>query len=347
MHAIEHVLVVFLDGVGLGDDDPAVNPLARADTPALHNLLDGRRLIRTNGGTSSAQASLVALDAQLGVPGLPQSGTGQTTLLTGINAPALLGRHDGPYPNRQLRDLLANGNLFRHLLTSGRPVAFANAYSDGFLSRIARGTQRLSANARAALLAGLKLRGPDDLRNGRAVSSLLTNDYFRQQGYDVPDVSPETAGIHLAHLTHDHALTYFEFWFTDVAGHRRSRELALHILIQLDRFIAGALSALDVSRCLVLIVSDHGNFEDLRTARHTQNPALALAVGACHRAVASRLRDLTDVTPTLLAALHGGEPAHTGFLGGETRDVAPGCPKGVLRQDREPSSQDPGGCVEP
>jgi 2,3-bisphosphoglycerate-independent phosphoglycerate mutase len=319
MREIERALVIFLDGVGLGDDDPTFNPLAQADAPAMLRLLDGRRLVRANSGFGSAQASLVALDAQLGVPGLPQSGTGQTTLLTGINAAALLGQHDGPYPNRQLRDLLANGNLFRHLLTSGHAVAFANAYTDHFLSRIPRGTQRLSANARAALLAGLKLRGPDDLRNGRAVSSLLTNDYFRQQGYDVPDVSPEMAGVHLGHLASDHTLTYFEFWFTDVAGHRRNRELALHILIQLDRFIAGALSALDLSRCLVLVVSDHGNFEDLRTARHTQNPALALAVGACHNALASRLADLTDVTPTLLAALHGGVPEGPGFLGEETR----------------------------
>jgi bisphosphoglycerate-independent phosphoglycerate mutase (AlkP superfamily) len=76
---------------------------------------------------------------------------------------------------------------------------------------------------------------------------------------------------------------------------------------------AGTLSALDVSRCLVLIVSDDGNLEDLRTAGHTQNPALALVLGADHSAVASRLGDLTDVTPTLLAALHRDMPARPGL----------------------------------
>ena len=305
MVGIERALVLFLDGVGLGDDESDANPLAQAALPCLSNLLDRRRLVRANSGAEGSQASLVALDAQLGVPGLPQSGTGQTTLLTGINAPALLGRHDGPYPNRLLHDLLANGNLFRQLLSSGHPVAFANAYTDRFLSRTQRGTQRLSANARAALLAGLRLRGPVDLAMGRAVSALLTNDYFRQQGYDVPAVSPQQAGLHLAHLAGDHTLTYFEFWFTDVAGHRQDLALSLHILMQLDQFIAGVLSALDTSRSLLLLVSDHGNFEDLRTSRHTLNPALALPIGAEHRAMAARLHDLTDVTPALLAALTG------------------------------------------
>jgi 2,3-bisphosphoglycerate-independent phosphoglycerate mutase len=302
---IERVLIVFLDGVGLGDDNPDVNPLARADMPTLRALLDGHRLVRVNDGARSSQASLVALDARLGVPGLPQSGTGQTTLLTGVNAPALLGRHDGPYPNPQLCNLLSNGSLFRRLRSAGRPVAFANAYTDRFLNRVRRGTQRLSANARAALLAGLKLRGPTELKDGRAVSGLFTNEYFRQQGHDVPEVSSEHAGRQLARLSDDYVLTYFEFWFTDVAGHRQNRELSLNILSQLDQFVVGALSALDMSRSQLLLISDHGNFEDLRTPRHTLNPALSLLVGAGHEQIAAHLHDLTHVTPTLLSALNG------------------------------------------
>jgi 2,3-bisphosphoglycerate-independent phosphoglycerate mutase len=302
---IEQVLIVFLDGVGLGDDDPEVNPLAGANMPTLHALLDGHRLARVNDGVRGSRASLVALDAQMGVPGLPQSATGQTTLLTGINAPALLGKHDGPYPNPQLCDVLSNASLFRQLRSAGQPVAFANAYTERFLSRVTRGTQRLSANARAALTAGLELRGPAELRAGRAVSGLFTNEYFRQQGHDVPEVSPEQAGRHLAQLAEDHVLTYFEFWLTDVAGHRQNRDLSLRILSHLDQFIAGALSVLDMSRSLLALISDHGNFEDLRTSRHTLNPALSLLAGAGHKQTASSLRDLTDVAPALLCALSG------------------------------------------
>jgi 2,3-bisphosphoglycerate-independent phosphoglycerate mutase len=302
---IERVLVLFLDGVGLGEADPEINPFVQAPVPAIQSLLDGRRLVHAHAGFSTHHATLVPLDAQLGVPGLPQSGTGQTTILTGINAPALLGRHYGPYPNQPLRDLLSNGNLFRQVLASGKPVAFANAYPDRFLNRLGRGKERLSANTRAALLAGLKLRGPSDLQAGRAVSALLTNEYWQQGGYDVPELSAAGAGAQLARLTDDHALTYFEFWYSDVAGHRQDQELALYVLHMLDEFIGGILDTLDLSRSLLLILSDHGNFEDLSTPKHTHNPAIGLLAGAGHAAVASRLHTLQDVTPTLREILTG------------------------------------------
>jgi 2,3-bisphosphoglycerate-independent phosphoglycerate mutase len=300
---IERLLILFLDGVGLGDDDPEANPFMHADLPALRSLLGGQRLVRANGGLSTRHATLLPLDAQLGIPGLPQSGTGQTTILTGVNAPALLGRHYGPYPNQPLRDLLDNGSLFRQLRMAGQPVAFANAYPDRFLDRLGRGTERLSANTRAALLAGLKLRGPVDLKAGRAVSALLTNEYWRNWGYDMPELSAGDAGAQLARLTDDHALTYFEFWYTDVAGHRQDRDLSLYVLHMLDEFIGGAVEALDLSRSLLMVVSDHGNFEDWRTPKHTHNPALTLLVGAGHRTMASCLQSLQDVTPSLRAVL--------------------------------------------
>jgi len=304
---IERVVTLFLDGVGLGEDDPQVNPFAGARLPVLQALLDGARLTRANAGLSTRSASLVALDAQLGVSGVPQSGTGQTTLLTGLNAAALLGYHDGPYPHPSLHPMLRRGSLFRRLLAVRRPAAFANAYTEPFLSRVRRGTQRLSANARAALLAGLKLRGAAELSAGRAVSALLTNDYFRRSGYMVPEVSPAAAGAQLAQLSGDHDLTFFEFWHTDVAGHRQDWQLALDVLATLDEFIGGLMTALNMERCLVLIVGDHGNLEDLRTSKHTLNPALGLLVGSEHRQLAERLHSLADVTPAVLSALGAGQ----------------------------------------
>jgi hypothetical protein len=289
--------------VGLGDDDPGHNPLAEIDLPTVSSLLGGHRPVRASAGATTEYATLLGLDACLGVPGLPQSGTGQTTLLTGVNAARRLGRHDGPYPGEELRTLLSNGNLFSALRHDGHAVAYANAYTDRFLNRITRGTQRLSANTRAALLAGLTLRGPSELGTGQAVSSLFTNTYFRQHGYRVPDVTPHQAGRQLAGLAADHALTFFEFWLTDVAGHRQNRPLAREILVHLDDFLAGALDALDLTSSLLLVISDHGNFEDMRTSRHTLNPALTLAVGAGHAAVAARMSDLTHLTPVILETL--------------------------------------------
>ena len=88
--APRRVIFLFLDGVGLGNDDPDTNPLARAHLPTLHDLLDGAPLTAASGQVSTTQATLTPLDARLGVPGRPQSATGQAALLTGRNAPQLV-----------------------------------------------------------------------------------------------------------------------------------------------------------------------------------------------------------------------------------------------------------------
>jgi len=41
------VLLLFLDGVGLGEDDPDTNPFARAEMPVLTGLLGGRACFGT------------------------------------------------------------------------------------------------------------------------------------------------------------------------------------------------------------------------------------------------------------------------------------------------------------
>jgi len=296
---VERIILLFLDGVGLGEEDAGANPFVRHSTPFLRRLLGGP-LVRSMAGADDGDATLRGLDAALGVPGLPQSATGQTTILTGQNAPARLGRHYGPYPNPPLKAMLAD-TLFTRLLARRRPVAYAGAYPDRFLNRLGRGTERLSANTRAALLAGLKLRGLADLQAGRALSAMLTNAYWRRWGYEVPLLSPAQAGEQLVRLSRDHALTYFEIWHTDVIGHRQDMAAAADLLAMLDDFLAGIVGAMDAAT-LLLVISDHGNLEDLSTRRHTRNPALCLAIGAEHRRAAP-LASLTDIAPFVLNLL--------------------------------------------
>src|SRR5690606_6906928 len=109
--AVRRVLFVFLDGVGLGPADPAVNALAAARLPTLEALLGGRRPTIDAAGLSTREATLVGLDAVLGVDGLPQSGTGQAALLTGENAPARFGRHYGPWVPTMLRPLVESESI--------------------------------------------------------------------------------------------------------------------------------------------------------------------------------------------------------------------------------------------
>ena len=49
---------------------------------------------------------LVPTDPRLGIDGRPQSASGQTTILTGINAPGLLGYHKQGFPNAAMREII-------------------------------------------------------------------------------------------------------------------------------------------------------------------------------------------------------------------------------------------------
>jgi hypothetical protein len=73
-----HVLVVFLDGVGLGQDNPAINPFAAARMPALSAALGDRPLLV---GSASCRAGRHSCRSTLpGMPGDPQPASGQAAL---------------------------------------------------------------------------------------------------------------------------------------------------------------------------------------------------------------------------------------------------------------------------
>lgn len=290
------LLWIFIDGVGWGVDDAAVNPFARSTLPHLEGLAGGRLVA---GGALPPGA--FALDACLDVPGLPASGSGQVSLLTGVNAAALLGEHRGPYPGGDLHPLLAARSLPALARRAGARVAFANAFPDRYLSRIAQGRARLAAFSRSALLAGLPLRGQDDLAAGRAVSANFSNRSWPADPARaaLPDVDAAEGGRRLAALALDHDLTIFEHWATDWAGHHPDRWPPDAVLAELDAFLGGVLEVWPVEATLV-IASDHGNLEDLSTGRHTRNPALCLWRGIAPR---PRLHSLIDLAPAMLAAM--------------------------------------------
>src|SRR5258707_10277519 len=107
-----HILFLFLDGIGLGENDPEKNPFARAKTPYLQSLLGNQLLVRETAPYEGKRVSLLGVDPNLGVKGLPQSATGQSVLLTGINIPAELGYHYGPKPNPEVAHYLDGPTLF-------------------------------------------------------------------------------------------------------------------------------------------------------------------------------------------------------------------------------------------
>ena len=302
-----HLLFLFMDGIGLGADDPLSNPFARADLPNLHSLLDGRRLLNQSAPFTGKRASLLALDACLGVDGPPQSATGQAVLLTGTNVPAALGYHYGPKPNPPVAEFLRNGNLFNRLLQAGRRVGSINAYPPPYFAAIDSGRRNYSAIPLALASAGIPLKTMADLYAGRAMSVDFTGHGWRTRlGLpDTPVLEPHQAGQQLARLAWENDLSFFEYWMSDYAGHGQDMAQACELLETIDAVLGGLLESWRDEDSLLLITSDHGNLEDLSTRRHTLNPAPALLVGApeIRTAFAQGLKDLTDVTPAILRLL--------------------------------------------
>ena len=295
------ILLLFLDGVGLGEADPATNPFARVATPALHGLLGGPLTAR--GIVERPGVLLIPTDATLGVPGLPQSATGQTSLLTGVNAPALEGRHVTAYPTAALRALLVDQSVFARLRQNGRQVALANAYTSEYFAAVAARRLRMAAVTFAAQSAGVRLRSVDDLRDGRAVFHDLTNDRLRQWGYDLPELTPRESGRRLGQIATGAEFTFFEFFLTDLAAHGRIPLPVDAVVAMVDDLVAGVLDAVDGTATIV-ITSDHGNLEDGRSTAHTINPVPTIAIGPGRDAFRA-VRSLIDIAPAILVLLDG------------------------------------------
>ena len=297
--AYHRVALLFVDGVGLGEDAPT-NPLATEPTPGLQRLVGGR-LLRGCEGTSPGRV-VAALDACLGISGLPQSATGQTALFSGVNAAAALGRHVPALPGPRLKAILDAHGLFAEVTRRGLHFTFANAFTDGYLDRIRAGASRSSATTHCVLAAGVAMRTEPDLEAGRAVSWDVTRDlYYRRIGHPGPPIEPQLAGRHLADLTKSHDLTLYETFLTDLAGHRRWGIGAAEAVRRVDGLVEGFLEADDETLTLVM-VSDHGNLEEDEHRSHTRNPVPFVAAGPRAGRLVG-LTSITEVAPRLLSML--------------------------------------------
>jgi hypothetical protein len=288
------VLLFFVDGLGIGARGP-FNPLDGLDEAAPLAVFQDEEPDVIHDGL------LVRTDARLGVEGRPQSASGQTTILTGINAPAQLGYHKQGFPNEALREIINEHSIFLQLKRAGvGPNAFANAYTQRFFETRPRW---VSATTCAVEAAGMSFRNLADLEAGRAVFMDFTNAFLRERGEIVALRTPEEAGEVLARIVREHRFTLYEYFITDKVGHAQDMLAARSYLASLAAYLRAVLDRLDLKRTTVLLTSDHGNIEDLRTRNHTLNEVPTLVWGAARDQVARRVRSLADITPAIMEVL--------------------------------------------
>lgn len=291
------VLLFFIDGLGIG---------ARGELNPLAGLEDAAPLavFRDEEPETIFDGIVVPTDACLGVSGRPQSASGQTTILTGVNAPALLGYHKQGFPNAALLEIIRERSIFRQLREAGvMPVTFANAYTERFFVERPRW---ISATTAAVEAADLKFRTVADLQNGQAVFQDFTNAMLIARGEDVSERTPEEAGRVLARIASEHRFTLYEYFITDKLGHTQDLPGARTVLKALAKMIRTLLATLDLGHATVILTSDHGNIEDLSTRNHTLNAVPTIIWGSARELVARQVHSLADITPAIVELLRGG-----------------------------------------
>lgn len=289
------LLLFFIDGLGIGERNE-FNPLHLTENvqPLAHFKNENSKVI--------FDGIMVPTDASLGIEGRPQSASGQTTILTGVNAPQFLGYHKQGFPNQALRDVIAENSIFLQLEKLNiTPNVFANAYTPQFFAETPRWKSATTVAVEASRT--VKFRTLDDMKNNQAVFMDFTNSVLRARGFEADLWTAEHAGEVLANITKNHRFTLYEYFITDKIGHDQDFELAGKVLPDLARMIRTVLENLDLKSSTVIMTSDHGNIEDLSKRNHTTNQVPTIIWGKNKEEIARNISSLSDITPSIVKTL--------------------------------------------
>lgn len=270
------VLFLFVDGIGLGEKE--------RENPFYQDRYDSFEILSNGGfykeGENHIKEDHVykGIDANLGVEGLPQSGTGQTALFTGVNAAREIGKHFGPFPHSGIKPFLKKESIFHGVIESGGRPYFMNAYPPIFFEH-AKKRNRWSCTTLMTKSAGLKLNSTEEVLNGTALTAEIIQNAWREKlGIDLPIITPKEAAQRVLQVLPEYDLVLYEYYLTDKAGHNQSHEDAKRVLQPLDRFLGYLIKHMNSQDTLV-ISSDHGNLEDLGTKTHTRNKVPLFVLG--------------------------------------------------------------------
>ena len=291
--------LVFVDGLGWGRPDPAINPQYTygGELFRLPVSASGEAVAVAGGGWAKP------IDAVLGVPGVPQSATGQTTLLSGISGQGVLGKHLTGFPNEKLRAILLEHSVLKSMAKRGHRAAFLNAFRPRFWELSRERQLTLSATTVANLAAELPFFGLDDVRAGRSIYQEMTNTELNERGFELDRLTPAQAGRIAGRTARQYDFLLYEYFQTDKAGHSGERARSEAELQLVDQFLRAVLDELATelqTDTLVVLTSDHGNLEDGTTRRHTTNPIPLMAWGKGAREFVSGVTGLDQVTPRIL-----------------------------------------------
>ncbi len=292
--------MIFIDGIGIGKKDKEFNPFFKFGFNTFRTLFgeipstDNPLLVRD-------KKYLFPLDSNLGMNGLPQSGTGQASLFCGFNAAEFIGKHFGPFPYTTTLPKIKKDHILIHFYKQRGGSFFANAYPKPFFDYLKSGRERLGVTAASCRMNNIKFNTVTNVRKGTALTAEVTNDRWNDRlKYTLPKIKSQTAARRLLKISEKYKFTLYEFYLLDHLGHLRIKDEFNAIYNVLDLFLFTILTEFDYKKTTIVICSDHGNFEDLSTKTHTRNPSLTITAGKYSEEIFNSVKSIKDIKSVII-----------------------------------------------
>ena len=305
------LIFIFFDGVGIGEKLQS-NPFYVAKTEYLPFFKNGVL-------PDPMHTPVKAVDAQLGIEGIPMSATGQTTLFTGVNVPAMLNEHRESYPNKLMRKIIKEKNLFSLLRKNNVTPRFINVFpstahlfspehidigDDGefYLSPLFREQHKYPISVTTCMMVANNMIpfGIADILKEQALFHDFSNQSLDGKEQNPPRFTPEKAAEILYKVSRNYDLLLYEYFLTDFCGHGFNFSECIELVMQINRLVKRLVSLLDKENDTLLITSDHGNLEDCTTQLHTNNPVPLLTWGYGSAGLRDKIDSLVDICSVIV-----------------------------------------------
>jgi 2,3-bisphosphoglycerate-independent phosphoglycerate mutase len=291
------VYFIFIDGLGIGGDNEH-NPLYRNRFTFFERMVEGAAFTESAPVIRSKQRLFKPIDATLGIEGLPQSGTGQVSLFSGVNAPMHIGKHYGPYPHSATKEMLSAHSVVSRAMNMGLTFQFMNAYPPIFF-RLSSQRNRWSTTTLMCQQHSVPLHTEDDVRAGLGITAEITQEIWNEKlGIDLPQITEQQAAERMLKAGRSTDIVMYEYYLTDKAGHAMDHALAENVLSRMDAFLVSLIDGMK-SNDLLVLSSDHGNIEDLSVKTHTTNSVPLIVYGDGADAFFDA-ETIADVVPSLM-----------------------------------------------
>jgi bisphosphoglycerate-independent phosphoglycerate mutase (AlkP superfamily) len=275
------VVMILIDGFGVPPENWRNSVYSEYTSPSFISLFEKHS---------------IPVDATMGVSGIPQSATGQTAIFTGIKTSEILKKHIPAFPGKTLKDWIIKQNIFKALIAEGKKALFSNAYVR-YTPEILEQKGYASVTTVMARHTLKKFLNANDLSANKAIFHDITRKSLQNLEH-IPDkppvIQPEEAAEHLSELAINNDFTLFEYFLTDHAGHKRNFNALQECLQDFSRFFI-KLIQLAENNFSVILISDHGNCENMKVSGHTVNPVPLFVYGELAEKNYKQIKSINEI----------------------------------------------------